>query len=252
MTNVVAELLKLKRSIMLLLIPLATLAPVILSFGPAYVEYLATGNMIDVSQLFQGNVIFLNLMIGLPLFALITGEVFVREYQLKTINHLFTSPGRRGQFLLSKLMVIFIYIVLTFIFSMCLTLMIAEIGKQANIVSSLSNGLISSYLQLYGLSILMQFSLVPITVVVSITTKTIIAPIIVAIFGVIVAGVGLGSQWATVFPWAAPTRIIFALTDYGNYGDLNVAIAIAVLIIVFSVALLLSMFLYEKADVDGD
>ncbi|WP_440897087.1 ABC transporter permease [Amphibacillus sp. Q70] len=252
MTNFVSELLKLKRSIMLLLIPLATIAPVILSLVPSYLEYRTTGNMVDTNQLFQGNVVFLNLLIGIPLFTLITGEIFVREYQLKTINDLFTSPGRRIQFLLNKLMVIFVYIVLTFAFSMCLTLIVAGLGAQSNIVSSLTSEVVLSYLQLYGVSILMQFSLIPITVVVSIMTKNIIAPIIVAIFGVIVTGIGLGSQWVAFFPWAVPTRIVFALTDYGNYGDLNFVLSIATLVIIFLLALLLSMFLYEKTDVNGD
>ncbi|MBY7142548.1 ABC transporter permease [Virgibacillus sp. NKC19-3] len=250
MINFVSELRKLKRSSMLFLIPLASIVPVILSFVPAYLNYRATGDMFDTNQLFQGNIIFLNLLIGIPLFALITGEIVVREYQLKTINYLFTSPGRRIQFLINKLMVIFVYIVLTFVFSMCLTLIVVGLAAQADIGSSLSSDLILSYLQLYGLSIWMQFLLVPITMMVSIATKNIIAPIILAIFGVIIAGTGLGSQWATFFPWAVPSRIVFALTDYGNYGGVNVAFSMTILVVVFLLALLLSMVLYEKADVD--
>ncbi|WP_163581374.1 ABC transporter permease [Gracilibacillus saliphilus] len=240
------ELLKLKRSIILWILPIATIVPIILSFLPLYMTKLQEGE--DANYLFtllQGNLAFLNLIVGVPLFALIASYIFSMEYQQRTVNYLFTYPYSRLHFLLGKMTVILI--LMTFvIFSSFLISLGLGIGF---LKASVDEEMLLHYLTIYLLVILMQFALIPLSILLTVWKKNILLPMFVSVILAVVAGLIMEYDIATLFPWSIPSRIAFSLTDYYNFASFSYNLSIVSLILVFYIPLMLSIGYYRKIDV---
>ena len=77
-------------------------------------------------------IMLINLLLGIGIFALLTGFIFSREYQEHMINNLFTYPISRSDFFVGKLIVMFLIIAVTlfssFVLSISLCVKIVVIG----------------------------------------------------------------------------------------------------------------------------
>ncbi|MGP4039109.1 ABC transporter permease [Gracilibacillus sp. D59] len=240
------ELLKLKRSIILWILPIATIVPIILSFLPLYMTKLQDGEDANyLLTLLQGDLAFLNLIIGIPLFALIASYVFSIEYQQKTVNYLFTYPYSRLHFLLGKMTVIFILMTFVVFSSFIISLVLGISFLKV----SVDYDMIINYLTLYLLVIIMQFALIPLSILLTIWKKNIILPIFASVILAVIAGLIMEHDIATLFPWSIPSRITFGLTNYYDYASFSYNLSIVSLIFVFYVPLILSIGYYRKIDV---
>ena len=91
-----AEVRKFKRSAILWVIAAVILFPVAVSLIMA-MGMEANGRKASIFLFLTNHFIFLHLLMGAPLFALIAGYVFSREHQERTINNLLTYPYSRWQ-----------------------------------------------------------------------------------------------------------------------------------------------------------
>lgn len=241
------ELLKLKRSALFLVIFIAAIFPVVISFFPMYIANKYNNESFSWSLLFTGDLAFLNLIIGIPLFSLIVGYVFSREYSLKTSNQLFAYPVSRIWFLIGKLLVTFTIIVFTVTLSFITVLLFGFVGS-GNLIAQ---DQMKNFILAYGLTILLQFLLVPVSVVVSLWMKNMIAPIVLAVLCVTISGVGLSSKYALLFPWAIPTRIIFDAVNYGEYASFPYLTSLMCLLSFFVLSLIFCIYYLRNADIDA-
>lgn len=89
------ELLKLKGSKVLWLIPIGAFFPSLLNLF-VLLNQNAMGLKMGWMDLFGNNVSMMVLMIGPTLLALLTGYIVSREFQENTINSLFTYPAKKS------------------------------------------------------------------------------------------------------------------------------------------------------------
>ncbi|PEB54353.1 hypothetical protein CON65_03545 [Bacillus pseudomycoides] len=246
--NVVyTELLKLKRSIILWILPIATIVPIILSLVPLYhMKSTNEGDEFNLLVMFiQGDLAFLNLIIGVPLFTLITSYVFSIEYQQRTINNLFTYSYSRLHFLFGKMTVIFILITAVILSSFFISLIVA-----VGVLSiPIDYNIIIKYLIVYSCMILMQFALVPFYALLSIWKKNIIFPMFISIILTVIAGLIMEYDIAMLFPWSTPSRVTFGMTNYYNYASVRYDLSISSLTFLFFVSLILNIKYYNNSDV---
>ncbi|MBA4601016.1 ABC transporter permease [Thermoactinomyces mirandus] len=243
-----AELAKLKRSPVVWIILFGAVTPVLLSFFPLMLSALyenVSGN--EGFLLFQGSVSFLNLIIGVPLFSLISTYSIVMEYQSGTINQLLTYPATRVNIILAKIMVIFINILITVFLSFAIAIVLGLLTFQESIIFSD----LVFFFEICLVTCLMQFALIPVIIAISIRSKNIVVPTGFSIAAVIFAALILSKQLAIFFPWSIPTRILFDLTNYGGYAQINYLIPIAILVLIFYIPLVYCVYYFNKMDVHG-
>lgn len=237
------ELVKLRRSFMIWLIPIAAIAPILLSYIPMHLNAVYDDIPFTWENLFQGELIFFNLLFAPPLFSLVASYIFAREYHDHVINQLFSYPINRMEILVSKLFISLLFIIVTVLLSFVLTIGLgsAVIGDQ-------------SYLQLYGYlkihlySIFMQLALVPISILIAILRRSIVYPISVVVIGIVMSGLIISKDYSVYFPWSAPTRIIYQLSGYEQISNLNLAHPIMTLLAVFAIPLAASFFSFRYLD----
>src|SRR5699024_2820976 len=112
------ELLKLKRSSMFLLsIAGAAVAPLVMVVA-TYVNKPST----PFKELFYNVKLYTVLIIGAPLYGVVTTYLFNREYVENTIKNILTIPVSRVSFIMSKTLLLFMWIMMLTMIAWFLTL----------------------------------------------------------------------------------------------------------------------------------
>jgi len=169
-----SEFLKLKRSFFLLLILAGgAFVPLIMFAG-----HLA-GNIDTEWDKYAGNVEAMMFLIGsVVLFSLATSYVFSREFTDKTAAALYTYPVNRIKILICKLLVIFSIImavyILQFVLIFCGGLLLNH--------EPLTKKILLYHMKIHLCSMVLQFALIPMVVLIASISKNIIPSII---YGVI-------------------------------------------------------------------
>ncbi|MFD1412324.1 ABC transporter permease [Oceanobacillus jeddahense] len=242
------ELIKLKRSNIFIISFLAILIPIILTLIPPVINNMLSEGPLEAGYFFDGNLAFLNLTIGIPLFSIIAVNIFVKEYQQGTINFLFTSLQDRKTIYFGKLMTSFVSIVVVFLLSFLLNGIIVLVGSKYGFVETVNLSVFLNYLLVYLLSILMQLALLPIVIIVGIWFKNIVIPMGCAILGVLIAGIGLQSEWAFYFPWSIPLKTVQSITDGGSNVTF-ISTPILALGFILVISTIISLVLYNTEEV---
>ncbi|MCR8634782.1 ABC transporter permease [Paenibacillus radicis (ex Xue et al. 2023)] len=176
MLNVLyAEWLKLKRSNIIWLTIIGAVLPVLITtFG----EFKSM-NWIN---LLNNNLLFLNVMIGPMLLAMLAGYVVVREYSDNTVNQLFVYPHRRVTILIGKMIVILGLTVTIFVLNYVLIWLSGSLIGDQPITGELFWKYTDAYLWMFAL----QALLIPITMTAGIVGKSFIPPVVLGIIAILV------------------------------------------------------------------
>ncbi|WP_066193474.1 MULTISPECIES: ABC transporter permease [Gracilibacillus] len=189
------ECLKLKRSSMLLISILgATVAP----FVVVVASYISEETILFDQLFFQVN-LYTVLIIGVPLYGVVTTYLFHREYTENTLKNLLTIPVSRLSFMVSKMMLLFIWISLLTALAWCLT---AGIGLLLQFDGWSTSLLLASLQQFVTGGVLLFILSTPIifvTLVMKNYVPTIIFTIIITLINVMAGN----SEHRGLFPWAA-------------------------------------------------
>lgn len=237
------EIMKLKRSFIVWLIFVVAITAVTLSYISLHLNSVYNYIPVTWYELLKGNLVYLNLLFASPVFSLVTSYIFVREYHDHVIYQLFSYPVSRVKIIVSKLLVIILFIMVTMLLSFLLTMVLGSIviGEYQSTVP------IHGFFKIYVYSIFLQLSIVPISMLLSIWKKSIVYPVSITVVGLVIGFFILGESYDSYFPWSAPTRVVFELI---GTKALNVDIVHPVIMLatVFVVTLVPSIFLFRYLD----
>lgn len=178
----------------------AAVAPFVVVVGAFInVKTQTLTELITFEKLFSETNFYIVLLIGVPLYGVVTAYLFNREYLEDTLKNLLTIPVSRISFIMSKLIILFMWIMLLTLFTWGLVLLLGVLTQFEGlslllIVKSLGNFFTGGIL-LFILSTPIVF----LAIVMKNYVPTIIFTIVITLLNVM----GYNSEHRDLFPWAA-------------------------------------------------
>lgn len=243
MFNIIySEFLKLKKSyIMSIALVCGVIGSIIM-----IVANLITGSAMTFEK-FAGNIHQMNFSIlDIILFSLVSAFVFSREFTDKTANILYAYPISRMKIFISKLITVYILIFLVY-FTQCISI---YLGYYIADGITPSTALIMKDIKANGVSILFQFLLIPIPILIANVTRNIMLPLVYGILCFIASGfIGKGSSYVQYIPFMAPqtSALYFYFPKEINF-NFNHTILYSTLCFILFITICLYQF--NKKDID--
>ncbi|HEX3043953.1 MAG TPA: ABC transporter permease [Bacillota bacterium] len=202
----------------------------------------------DMQDMFYRQGMMLTI-IGAPLFALMTGYIVAREYQERTINQLFSYPIPRVRFLVTKLLVVFLLIMITVILSFVFVVGATLLFKHQLNIATIWLGL-----KMNLLICILSFGTIPVAAALSMVGKNVIPTTVLAVFVTAITLIGEAghSRSCILFPWLTPYWPVRRLAQgiANNSGPNPYAgPALVILAFTFIISLTFCIVYYIKADV---
>lgn len=180
---------------------------------------------------------FLNMIVCIAVFGIITAYMFGSEFETKTINILFTYPFNRSKILISKLTAIFILIfsslMITFAASLLCGLLLKHEPLTANVV-------LSHFTDYLKISV-MQFMLITLVSALTIHFKNILPAVILVVAVTFLNFIIMNTTINVFYPWSIP--LIVTPNSTGSRTNINYIAAYSTLMISFVVG---SFFSFKK------
>lgn len=193
------EFLKLKRSYMFLISIIgAAVTPFVVVIGASITQDKVTEPVLFDELFYQTN-LYTILVIGVPLYGVVTAYLFNREYAEDTLKNLLTIPVSRMNFLLSKCILLFMWIMVLAFVSWSLTFIFGLLGQ----FDGLSNSLFVESFQKAMVGGVLSFILISPIMLFAIVTKNYVPPIILSILATLLNVMSGQSEHRDLFPWAA-------------------------------------------------
>ena len=235
------EFMKIKKSKILLLIPLSSLIPLLLIL----LIYLSDTEQRMVGwEHYLGHILLTMNSLTPPVFILFTGYIFSREYSDNTIDAMITYPISRVGILVSKMLIMVPVVLLIMFISFSFGL---ALGKFL-LYDSLSLVVIVEYAKIFLFVSILHLTLVPLAATVSIISKNIIASAAAALAAFLFAIVFLNTEYNVFTPWCVPTLFSSKWSNYLTQWDFNVYNALMTLAITFVVALVINLIYFKKTE----
>ncbi len=161
-------------------------------------------------------------ILNIILFSLISAYVFSREFTDKTASILYTYPISRMKIFISKLITIYMLIFSVYFIqciSVCLSYYIAD-----GIIPS--SALITNHIKANIVSMLFQFLLIPIPILIANVTKNIMVPTVYGILSFITSSfIGSSSTYASYISLMAPqiSAEYFYFPKYINFNHIIIS-----------------------------
>lgn len=189
------ELLKLKRSSMFLISILgATVAPFIVVIA-TYINEPST----LFKELFYNVNLYTVLIIGVPLYGVVTSYLFNREYMENTLKNILTIPVARISFIISKMLLLFMWIMMLTVVAWGITLVLGLLTK----FDGLSTMLLIKSLKQFSVGGVLLFILSTPIILVTLVMKNYVPTIIFTVVITLINVMAGNSEHRDLFPWAA-------------------------------------------------
>ncbi|EMA6345207.1 ABC transporter permease [Bacillus cytotoxicus] len=200
------ELLKLKRSNMFLISMIgAAVAPfmIVLAF---YIEKQSKPSAppANFDVLFLNVNMYTALFMGVLLYGVVTAYLFNREYTENTLKNLLTIPVSRFHFIMSKFILLFLWIMILTIIAWGLTLLLGLLGGFPGLNSILLFQFLVKFLISGGFLFILSSPIVLVTFIMKTYVPPIILTIVIALINVLTAS----SEHKDLFPWTAALDIV--------------------------------------------
>lgn len=243
MVNLVyAELLKLKRAKMFLVSLIgAAAAPIMIFIGFLDMKAKRPDEPALFSEAFSEVNLYVLLLIGTLLYGVITAYLYHREYAEDTLKNLLTIPVSRVSLIVSKLILLFLWILtLTFV-AWGLTLFFGLIGQ----FEGLSSTVLLESLKQFMLGGCLLFLLSTPTIFVTFLFKNYV-PTIIFTSMITMANVALANrEYKVLFPWSAAHTIV----TNGFVPEFPPYYSYMAILITSIVGLAATIIYFKKADI---
>lgn len=150
-------------------------------------------------QLFNETNLYTFIVLGPALYGVVTAYLFNREYTEDTLKNLLTIPVSRISFLISKLLLLFLWIMLLTLVAWGLTLFLGLLGQFEGLSSSLIMESLGQFLIGGILLFILSTPVILITIVLKNYVSSIIFTIVITMINAMVAS----SEHRDLFPWYA-------------------------------------------------
>lgn len=242
MLNIIyCELLKLKKSY---IIPVGVIGGMFMSILMVLVS-LVFKEEVQTFEQYSSNLEIPNtLLIYTILFSLVAGYVFSREFSDKTSNVVYAYPVSRNKIFISKLITIDMLISLVYL----VKVISIYLGYYILNHTLPESSFIISDIKYNIYSLIAQFLIIPIPIVITNMSKNLILPVIYGIFGTIVTIVSSGKmfKFSEYVPLIAPYKCIEKVYR-PNLIDINYSIISAILC--FIISMTICIYQYNKDDI---
>ena len=226
------ELLKLKRSNMFLVSIIgAAVAPFM-----CFVAYIMERNKrpdipIKFDKFFSDTNLYVVLLIGVLLYGVITSYLFNREYVENTLKNLLTIPVSRGSLIVSKLILLLVWIMTLTLVSWVLTLILGIIGGFEDLSTLVLIKYFKEYLIGGGLLFLLTTPVIFVTIIFKDYVPTIVFTIAITMVNVLISN----SEYSALYPWSA-TLVIASNAFHPEYPPIYSYISIFITSIIGFIA----------------
>jgi hypothetical protein len=225
---------------MLWLVLIGALLPALLN---GFVEWhqLSGGGTLKWPDYFQNDLFLMTMLMCPALFALIVGYVFAREFQERTVNPLLTGPRPRYQVLFAKFIIVIPALVSVLLLSFLMTWGSGFLFKH----QALNGQEWATAIGRYGLLLVIQFALAPISAMASLFGRSYIPAMGLGLFAVISELTIMQSKYIMYYPWSAPMNLVLNFSP--EYNDTTTGVL--TLLIAFAIPLLALLAYFQKTDV---
>ncbi|MED4599453.1 ABC transporter permease [Paenibacillus validus] len=195
------ELLKLKRSRMFLLSVIgAAVAPFMVVVSTyIHIKTKEPTRVVPFQELLFNSHLYTVLLIGVPLYGVVTAYLFNREYMEDTLKNLLTIPVSRTSLMLSKMLLLFMWIMLLSLLAWGLTLLLGVVGQFEGLSASLLVESLRKFMITGAFLSMLSTPLILIAIVLKNYVPTIIATIVITLINVM----GSNSEYKGLIPWTA-------------------------------------------------
>ena len=235
------ELLKLKKSYIMLLILIGGIFSTILM----NLAVLMSAQRYRTFESYASNVEQLNFVILYTiLFSLIAGYVFSREFIDKTSSTVYTYPIDRVKIFIGKLITIYILISLVYL----VEFISIYLGYYILYHTCSEFNFLANHIKFYLYSLIFQFLIIPIPILIANLSRNIMMSVVYGVVGTIMIAV-LGEcdfLFAKHFPLRVPFNFIKKLYE-PNLIDLNCSIISG--IVCFIISMFICLYHYNKQDI---
>jgi bacitracin transport system permease protein len=235
------ELLKMKRSRMLLLSLLGTaVAPVMVIFTLLLNGKAETPEGFEI--IFYNTNLYSVLLIGVPLYSVMAAYLFSREYTEDTLKNLLTIPVSRTALMLSKMLLFFIWVLFLTLVAWVLALLLGLIWQ----VEGLSEALILDSLAAYGIAAALLTALSTPIIWITMAMKNYVPAIIVSISISLVNVMGFSWDKRGLLPWTAA----FDIAHNSLMPAYPAAVSWTIIAVVSLSGFAGTILYFRKADID--
>jgi len=237
-----AELLKLKRAKMLLVSLIgAASAPLMVFIGYLNLRAKKPQEPIYFQEAFGETNLYLTMLLGTMLYGVITAYLFQREYAEDTLKHMLTIPISRLRLLLSKLLLLFLWITLLTLFCWLSILLLGTIAGY----DGLSLKVMYHALKQYVAGGWLMFLLTAPTMLVTLWFKNYV-PTIIFTAALTMGNVAIiNNEYVVLYPWSVPYVIAT-----GSFNDVYPPLYSYVSIAVVSIfSLILAAIYFKRSDI---
>ncbi|ASC51675.1 MULTISPECIES: ABC transporter permease [Staphylococcus] len=189
------EVLKLKRSSMFLI---SILGAAVAPFVVVIATYLNEPSIL-FKELFYNVNLYTVLIIGVPLYGVVTTYLFNREYMENTLKNILAIPVSRIGFIVSKMLLLFIWIMMLTLIAWTLTLVLGMLTQ----FDGLSISLVMESLSQFSIGGMFLFILSTPIILVTLVMKNYVPTIIFTVVITLINVMGGNSEHRALFPWAA-------------------------------------------------
>lgn len=242
MLNIIyCELLKLKKSY---IIPVAVIGGMFMSILMVLAS-LVFKESVETFEQYSSNLEIPNtLLLYTILFSLVAGYVFSREFSDKTSSVVYAYPVSRTKIFISKLITIDMLISLVYL----VKVISIYLGYYILNHTLPESSFIISYIKYNIYSLIAQFLIIPIPILITNMSKSLVLSVIYGVFGTIVTIVSSGKMFkiGEYVPLIAPYKFIVKVYR-PNLVDINYSIISAILC--FIISMTICIYQYNKDDI---
>ena len=189
------ELLKLKRSSMFLISILGAIVAPFVVVVATYVNEPTT----PFKELFYNVNLYTVLIIGVPLYGVVTTYLFNREYTENTLKNILTIPVSRMSFIMSKTLLLFMWIMMLTVIAWGITLVLGLLMQ----FNGLSSSMLTESIKQFSIGGILLFILSSPIILVTLVMKNYVPTIIFTVVITLINVMGGNSEHRALFPWTA-------------------------------------------------
>ena len=241
-TFIETEFLKLKRSkIFFITILGALFVPFMLSMGIAYELWQSPDYIFYFKEVFEEMKLFLFLLFGVEVFAIVSAYLFGREYSERTLKSILTTPISKIKYLCGKFLMFFIWTILLVLISYFGLILFGEVIGIKGLTFGIFSETLTSYL--YN-GVLLFLTMTPFAFF-AIWIKSLVPSMIAG--GVVTVGSVMiyGRDLNPLFPWTG--SFVLANGEISQYAY-SEATTFGIILAVFIIGFVLSYIYLYKTD----
>lgn len=248
MANLIyAEILKIKRSKLVFLSILGTLATPFMLFIEALQTHFEHPDMVfTLWNIYDNGLLYVMLLMNMMVYITIAAYIFSREYKERTYKTILTIPVSREKLLIGKFIVLLIWTVLLAVSTWLGTLIFSGIYGLIFGLGGFTFKVVMEWFFTYQAGSLLMFFTVTPFVYVAVKTKGIVVPMIGSAVIVMGSAALCNQKVGALYPWTATFFLMKGRIPSTGYP---LWLSIALICVVSLVGFILTFYRFKKEDI---